>query len=359
MQSIQDQQNTLIGAVLPLVPILHGVSPQIDQIKAALSDVVANAVSTMTNSVENVRSRLVVELAHGHGHARSSTRVGSSNKSMISPRRKRSDASVLSAQEINVPVSSPLDSRGHGGRHLSLKRPRVEGATHFAGNTQLHRKLTRLEVPLTNPGDSPQTPRQPLADLLLPVPHHHMTSTSRGYMRPHETLRAANPTRMSRPPRPDSRDRTITRRRSTGLHDMLLAVDKSTVRLPSPAGPSDQDAHSKAIKTEEILDLTGVFSVHSSPLSSPPSSLPRHNPNETSANLAQLSTQRQSRLQNNIPDAPQVELVQAPPPSSDPFSNPDGSPPKSMSLRDRRAQMSMVSRKHIQNSPCATCSFLF
>jgi hypothetical protein len=343
MQSIQDQQNALMGAVLPLVPIVHGVSPQMEQIKAALSDVVANAVSTMTNSVESVRSTLVAEFAHGH------RRAGSSSKSMPSSRRKRSDLGA------HVPVSSPLDSRGHGGPHLSLKRARIEGTT--------HRALCRKSVPLTNSGDpppllrTPQTPRQPLADLLLPVQHHPMNSTSRGYMRP---VRAANPARMSRPPRSDSYDLAITRRRSTGLHDSPLLVDES---LPSTAGPSNQDALSKALKIEEILEpnLTGVFSIHSSPLSSPPSPLSlarRHVPNETNADLAQLSTHPPLRRQDDIPDTPQLGLVQVPPPSSDPFSNPDGSPPKSMSLRDRRAQMSMVSRKRVQHSPCATLFFL-
>lgn len=334
MQSIQDQQNALMGAVLPLVPIVHGVSPQMEQIKAALSDVVANAVSTMTNSVESVRSTLVAELA------RSSTRVGSSRKSISSSRRKRSDASMLGAQELNIPVSSPLDSRGRGGPHLSLKRARMEGATHRTGSARLLRK----SVPLTNPLlQTPQTPRQPLADLLLPV-QHHMNSTSRGYMRP---VQAANPARMSRPRRSDSQDLIITRRRSTGFHDAPLVV--------SAAGPPDQDACLKALKIEEILEpnLTGVFSIHSSPLSSPPASLPlatRHDPNEAHADLAQLSTQQQLRLRD---DAPQVELVQVPLPSSDPSSNPDASPPKSMSLRDRRAQMSMVSRKRVQTSPYA------
>ncbi|KAH0836339.1 hypothetical protein J3R83DRAFT_7892 [Lanmaoa asiatica] len=208
MQSIQDQQNTLIGAVLPLVPILHGVPPQLDQIKATLSDMVANAVSTMTKSVESIRSTLVAELGHGHGRAGSSIRVASSGKLLMSSsRRKRSNAPVMGPQEINVPVSSPLDSRGHGGPRLSLKRARVEGTTHHAGNAQLPRKLSRLAVPLTNSGDppplsrTPQTPRQPLADLLLPpgsntprIQHYvasHMNSTSRGYMHPLETLPAA------------------------------------------------------------------------------------------------------------------------------------------------------------------------
>ncbi|KAN0088906.1 hypothetical protein V8E55_005963, partial [Tylopilus felleus] len=89
MQSIQDQQNTLIGAVLPLVPIIHGIPPQVDQIKTAVSDMVGNAVSTMTNSVESVRSTLVSEFAHGRGYTWSSTRLGRSSKSS---QRERSDA---------------------------------------------------------------------------------------------------------------------------------------------------------------------------------------------------------------------------------------------------------------------------
>ena len=366
MQSIQDQQNTLIGAVLPLVPVLHGVPPQMDQIKVMLSDMVANAVSTMTNSVESVRSTLVAEFAHRQGRVGSSTRVASSSKSISSSRRKRSDASVLGAQGANVPASSPLDGRGHGGRQLSHKRARIEGPTHRSGNVQLPRKLSRLPVPLTSSGDpppllrTPQTPRQPLADLLVfpdsnpPRIQHrtasHVNSTSRGYMRPRETLWGAggpfaNAPPISRSPlrplghtRSSSEDQTITGRRSAGL--------------PSAVGSSDQDALSKAIKIEEILEpnLTGVFSIHSSPLSSPPSSMPlaaRHDPNEMNANTAQPSARQRSRPRDDMPDAPQVELVQVPP-SSDPFSNPDASPAKSMSLRDRRAQISRVSQKRVQ-----------
>ena len=360
MQSIQDQQNTLIGAVLPLVPIIHGVSPQMDQIKATLSDLVANAVSTMTNSVENVRSSLVAEFAHGHGRMESSIRVGSSSKS-TSSRRRRSVP-----QEANIPVSSPLDSRGLGGPRLSLKRARIEGATHCAVDAQLPRKLSRLTVPLTNSGDpppllqTPQTPRRPLADLLL-IPGSNNSTVratsrgSRGCMRPHEVLRASggsstNIPRTSRSPlqplgyaQPDLLDSMITRRPSAELHDMPLAIGGFAMELPSAAGPSDQDALSKAIKIEEILEpkLTGVFSVHSSPLSSPPSSMPsgaRRDPRET-------SDMHSSRQQDNISDPDQVELVHIAPPSFGPLSsNPDGSPPKSMSLRARRAQMSRVSR---------------
>lgn len=378
MQSIQDQQNTLIGAVLPLVPIFHGVPTQIDQIKAALSDVVANAVSTMTNNIENVRSTLVAEFAHGHGRAGFSTRVGSSGKSTFSSRRKRSNASVLDPQESNVPVSSPLDSRGHGGRYPSFKRARVEGAALHAENAQLPRKLSRLAVPLANLGDpppllqTPRTPRQPLADLLLPpgsntprIQHcmaSHVDSTSRDYMRALETLPAAGgpstiPTPMTRPPlehaRPDLRGPIITRRCSAASHDM------SAGGLSSAAGPSDKDALSKAIKIEETLEtnLTGVFSIHSSPLSSPPSSMPLATRHDTSANVAQSSTQQYLRLRDDIPDDPLVELVQGPPPSSDPFSsNPDGSPHISMSLRDRRAQISRVSLQSVQISPWRSCS---
>lgn len=377
MQSIQDQQNTLIGAVLPLVPILHGVPPQIDQIKGALSDMVADAVSAMTTSVENVRSTLVAEFAHGHGRAGSLTRVGSS--SISGSRRRQSNASVFGPQDFNVSVSSPLESRGYGGPLPNFKRARAEGATCHAGNAHLPRKWSRLTVPLRNSAGppvarTPRTPRRPLADLLFPpgsntpgIGHHmaiHVGSTSRGYMRHLETLPAAGgpsniPTPISRPAlqplehaRLDLQSPTITRRRSIVLHDMPFAVDKTAVGLPSAAEPSDQDTLSKAIKIEEILEpnLTGVFSIHSSPLSSPPSSMPRatrHDPNETSANMAQLSTQQHVR-----DDMPNVPLVELPPPSSDPFSsNPDESPHKSMSLRDRRAQISRVSCKCTQSSP--------
>lgn len=343
MQSIQDQQNTLIGAILPLVPILHGVPPQMDQIKTALSDMVANAVSTMTSSVESAQSTLVSEFAHGHGRVQSSTRVGSLNKSMSGSRRKRSNASVLGPQEISVPLSSPLDSRGHGEHHLNLKRARIEGAVHHVGDAQLPRKLSRIAVPPTNSSDprpllqTPQTPRQPLADLLLPpgsntsrVQHHtgsRMNSMSREYMRRLEILRAAggSSTPIPRPlehARPDMQDPAVTRRRSAASHDRPFAVDNSAMGLPSA---SDQDVLSKAVKIEEILEpnLTGVFSIHSSPLSSPPLS-PQHDP---SINPTQ-------QLRENMTDAAQVEHVQVPITSN--------TEPKSMSLRDRRAQISRV-----------------
>ncbi|KAF8433245.1 hypothetical protein L210DRAFT_3486398 [Boletus edulis BED1] len=369
MQSIQDQQNTLIGAVIPLVPILHGVSPQVDQIKAAFSDMVANAVSTLTKSIENVRSTLVAEFSHEDRLGQSSTRVGSSTKSISNSRRRRLDASV--PQEITAPVSSPLDSRGsRGGLRPSLKRARVEGTTHHAGDIQLPRKLSRLTVPLTGPGDpplllqTPKTPRRPLADLLI-VPgsntsgiqrHGRMNSASRGYTRLRETLLAAsgpltNPPPISRPflqpLEPGSQDPMSARRRSAGSHDLPLVVDQSTTGLPNTAGPPDQDVLSKEIKIEEILvpNLTDVISIHSSPLSSPPSSLPAvicHDLNETITRVAQPSTHRHSRSRDNVPNTPPVELVHLPPPSS---LNPDASPPKSMSLRDRRAQMFRIGRR--------------
>ncbi|KAF8127370.1 hypothetical protein EV363DRAFT_1515071 [Boletus edulis] len=372
MQSIQDQQNTLIGAVIPLVPILHGVSPQVDQIKAAFSDMVANAVSTLTKSIENVRSTLVAEFLHEDGPGQSSTRVRSSTKSISNSRRRRLDASV--PQEITVPVSSPLDSRGsRGGPRFSLKRARVEGTTHHAGDIQLPRKLSRLTVPPTCPGDpplllqTPKTPRRPLADLLI-IPgsntsgiqrHGCTNSAPRGYTRPRETLLAASGPSTNAPPIsrpflqplehgcPASQDPTSARRCFAGSHDMLLVVDQSATGLPNTAGPPDQDVLSKKIKIEEILvpNLTDVISIHSSPLSSPPSSLPAaicHDLNETSTRVAQPSTHRHSRSRDNVPNTPPVELVHLPPPSS---LNPDASPPKSMSLRDRRAQMFRIGRR--------------
>ena len=42
MQPIQDQQSSLIGVVSPLVLTLQGVSPQMDQFKGLLFDMVAN-----------------------------------------------------------------------------------------------------------------------------------------------------------------------------------------------------------------------------------------------------------------------------------------------------------------------------
>lgn len=329
MQSIQDQQNTLIGAVLPLVPIIHGIPPQVDQIKTAVSDMVGNAVSTMTNSVESVRSTLVSEFAHGRGYTWSSTRLGRSSKSS---QRERSDASVFGPQEVNVPVSSPLDSHGHRGAPLALKRARIDRVTHHAGDAQLPRKLSRLAVPLSDPPpllQTPRTPRQPLADLLF-IPGNNISrnSTSRESMRSLDTVRASggsrnNTPRTRRPFHPPKQGPTITRRHSAGIHD---------IRLPTVPGPSDRDAISKEIKIEEILEpnFTGIISINSSPMSSPPSSTPLGT--RETKNVPCISRQE---------DNPRVELVQAPPPSS---SNPDASPPKSMSLRDRRAQMSKVSR---------------
>lgn len=341
MQCIQDQQNVLMGVIMPLVPVVRSVPPQVDQITAAISDMVANAVSTITDSVENVRSTLVAEMANGNGRTWPSTRVGSSGKLTPGSRRRRSD--VLGPQEIRIPVSSPLDSHSH----LSLKRSRVEGTTQRAGDVQLPRKLSRLAVPPTDASgpppllQTPSTPRRPLADLLV-IPgsdnstsrtqRHvasHTNQTLGGYMRPCRTLRTAGtnapPTSRSSPALPNLQPPTVTQRRSTELHDMPLATDKPAMRLPSA---SDQNAISKAIKIEEILvpDSTDVISITSSPLSSPPSSLPptRHGPHETSTGM-----------QGDIP----LFL-----PSSDRArSNLDTSPPKSMSLRDRRAQISRVS----------------
>lgn len=354
MQSMQDQQNTLIGTILPLVPIIHGVPPQIDQIKASLSDMVANAVSTMAGSVESVRSTLIAEFARGHGPGGSSTRAGSSSKSMASLRRRRSNVPALGRQEMNVPLSSPLDSRSHGGLHYSLKRARIEGMMHGVDNVQLPRKLSRLGDPLVDSRDprpllqTPKTPRRPLADLPLPrgsntsrVQHcmEGTNSRTREYMRPPETL-ATIPTPISRPlfqslghVRPDLQGPTITGR----------------------CFASNQDALSKAIKIEEILEpkLTGVFSIRSSPLSSAPSS-----PRLVTQDLSGSAAQQDLRLGENAAYS-QVELVEVPPLLCDPItSNGEASPPKSMSLRDRRAQMSKVRRKKKKFSRC-TLPFLY
>lgn len=364
MQSIQDQQNALMGAILPLVPIVHSVPPQMEQIKAGLSDMVTNAVLTMSNSIENVRSTLVSELAHGHGRAGSSTRIGSSsNKSMSGSRRKRSNASALGPQDINVPPSSPLASRSNRRPHLSLKRARIEGTAHHAGNSQLPQRFSRLAVPATHASDppsllqAPQTPRRPLVDLLFPpgsdtsrAQRHmvnHTNSASHEYMHPLEALGlvdgpSTTPVSRSffRPPDhplPGLQGATVTQRRPAALHDIPFDTDKSAVGLPSIPRSSDQDNLSKAIKIEELLEpkLTGVFSIHSSPLSSPPSSAPPATRNP--------GTSVEERYMSS---APQVELVEVPRSLFDPItSNSEASPPKPMSLRDRRAQMSRVRRK--------------
>ncbi|KIJ20652.1 hypothetical protein PAXINDRAFT_124995, partial [Paxillus involutus ATCC 200175] len=95
MQSIQDQQNNILRAVLPLVPLIQSVPSQIDQIKTALSDMISGAVSSMTKSIDGIKTTLISsELTHGQERrfVRSSTQMPLSYKTASSSRRKRSSS---------------------------------------------------------------------------------------------------------------------------------------------------------------------------------------------------------------------------------------------------------------------------
>ena len=318
-----------------------------DQIKAALSDMVTNAVSTVT---ENVRSTLVSELAQGHGCARSSsTRVGSSSKLTPNSRHKRPNASSLGPKETNIFPSSPLDDQSHEGPHLSLKRARIEETTGQGENIPFPRKLSRLTEPSTNPGDrtailrTPQTPRQPLADLPVPSGSNtpkvrkpmpsHMASTFREYMRTLETRWTAGASFNAistlqpsfQPHKHARRDLDMTTRPPPATHDGPAVADKSAVTLPSTAGTSKQDTLPKATKGEQTQEANanGVISIHSTPLSSQPLSVAR-----ATYELSTNAMYPHSKPRENM---------------ADPItSNLEGSPSKSMSLRDRRAQISRV-----------------
>ncbi|KAG9309540.1 hypothetical protein JVU11DRAFT_10516 [Chiua virens] len=329
MQSIQDQQNTLIGTMLPLVPLIQNVPPQMDQIKTALSDMVANAVATMTTRLENMQSKLMAESARGHTVAASSTRIGASNRS--ASQRKRSNASTHVPQDIDVHFSSPLDGRGHGGLCRGLKRARIEGTARNVENAA----MSCSAMHLTDPGNPAfprrsQTPRRPLADLPLP-PRNSLprtrnpvasrsNSTSREYMRPFEDGLSSITTPSSRTP---------FRRPS---HDDPLDVTKFAMGQIS----ATQDALEEAIKIEEFLVPTfssSIISIHSSPLSSPPTSTPRHDQTETRASI---------NLRRPVESMLEEEFL--PPLSAPARSNPEVLAPQSMSLRDRRAQISMFRR---------------
>jgi hypothetical protein len=405
MQSIQDQQNNILRAVLPLVPLIQSVPSQIDQIKTALSDMISGAVSSMTKSIDGIKTTLISsELTHGQERrfVRSSTQMPLSYKTASSSRRKRSSSMAHSSsdgpQEINVAFSSPSAGRDQGLRLSSSKRLRLDASTHCVAPPHLSRQLSRPAWPPTSIGSvprrsgfvdsitiprTPQTPRRPLADLIPPSePSNNritratqniaeLTSPLVEYMRSEETLRPSGTTSpqtfaqnsVSRPslhwipaqkaPN-DVQDSVVSQRQPV---PPIHSVDFHTAGSAAPNSSSElsKDAISKAIKVEEVLrpGLSGIFSITSSPLfpvSSPTPPQPHSNPDTTSASIMQPPTQEQSQvhpdetaaLRSRTPRSTR-EVIQAPHTSSNPLSsNSDTSQPKSMSLRDRRAQMSVV-----------------
>ncbi|KIK94649.1 hypothetical protein PAXRUDRAFT_437362 [Paxillus rubicundulus Ve08.2h10] len=407
MQSIQDQQNNILRAVIPLVPLMQSVPSQIDQIKMALSDMVSGAVSSMTKSIDGIKTTLASsDLTHGQERrfVRSSTQMPLSYKTASSSRRKRSrsmaHSSSNSPREINAALSSPSAGRDHGLRLSSSKRLRLDAPTHCLAPTHLSRQLSRPAWPPASIGSAPrrsgvvnltaiprtpQTPRQPLVDLIPPselsnnmVPRAtqniaELTSPLVEYMRSDETLQPPGATSpsivaqdsVSGPSLPwipareapnDVQDSVV----SLGQRQPILpvhAVDLPTTGSAAPNSSSDlsKDAISKAIKVEEVLrpGLSGIFSIPCSPLSPVPSPTPPQplpNPDTTAASVIRPPTQQQSQAHHDEIAALHSrtsksirEVIQAPHTSSNPLSsNSDTSQPKSMSLRDRRAQMSVV-----------------
>ncbi|KAF9219796.1 hypothetical protein BS17DRAFT_379019 [Gyrodon lividus] len=413
MQSIQDQQNHLLGAVLPLVPLIQSVPSQIDQIKSTLSDMVSGAISSMTKSIDGIKTTLVSSgLSHGQEgrFVRSSTQAPSLYKTASSSLRKRSNSTAHNSsdgpQEINVTFSSPLAGRDQVLRLPSSKRLRLDASTHCVVPPHLFRQLSRSAWPPPSIGSvqrrsevvdltaiprTPRTPRQPLADLIPPSdPSKNRTprtmqnipgSTSRlsvGYMRPevapqpsgatsHPTVTQNSisgpllPWIPAQQARNDVQDSVINQRRSVSpVRSIdLPSASNAAPNSSSVPGPLSEDVIAKAIKAEEVSQptLTGVFSIPSSPLSPVPSqTTPQLYPNpdttSTSTGIIQPPTQQQSQahpggisgLASRTRRCPR-EVVQIPQTFSNPLSSkPDTSPLKSMSLRDRRAQMSMLGR---------------
>ncbi|KAH7885831.1 hypothetical protein F5I97DRAFT_1160775 [Phlebopus sp. FC_14] len=383
LKSIQDQQNAILNGILPLFPLVQSVPRQIDELNLNLTNAIPNAVSNLTNSLDDIKTAFK-SFESMHAQQMHTPRLATVTASR--PPSKRPGSAVQDSSDIADRVdASPSPYREHRADSRSPKRSRLDAELRSAAPPQLRSQLTPksfrpqvadVSAPILHrnpslvslpPGALPSPARQmaletvkrPFDDL-LPASEPSKVEILGSNVRLHEECKVSQ-TYARDSPLPGITHRegppasTLPALATNGRHfDTTGNSVSNPIVLGSP-GPSVVDATRKSVKIEDSMQkLTGTFSITSSPLSSVPSQPQSHPPSMAQSGASAPVPREQSRLQSH-----EVEILTRHQPRQMHFtalssqlsnlpvsSNPctSTSPSKSMSLRDRRAQMSVLGR---------------
>ncbi|KAG1723244.1 uncharacterized protein EDB91DRAFT_1255718 [Suillus paluster] len=418
MQAIQDQQHSILTAVLPLLPLVQTFPLYVDQVKTSIADKVSSSMSSLSRDIGGMKSTLsslsapsvsipdipqpalAVPFSRSENHHSRKRSNSWLNQDDTLPGRFQSYRSHSFAPSRSPRIDQHKKPRL--GSVLPTGSPQlVRKSSHTVNSPEIHaldlRKslnADRLTSPVrdsvTTNNNYPavpmlrQTTRTPLADILPPAPVNHATvqlrkptaepSSSSGsgaiFFANAHIMHASS--QAGRHPLPTARVHEAIPQASTVTpNDSNISSaapkpddfvpptsnhnDRKKTMESAPAGPPiATPPMSKAIKLEEVLrsPLRCCISIPPSPLSSlSPSPLPAPAPVPVQPVLktqVQHVTGGMTRRQVTFATSSHVFI---PSNLSDPGMLPLptlDSRSATMSLRDRRAQMSMLGRTNFQ-----------
>jgi hypothetical protein len=400
MQAIQDQQLSILTAVLPLLPLVQALPLHVDQVKTSIADNILSSVSSLSCDINSMKSTLSAPPNSIRSNSKSITAVPPS-LAENRPTRKRTNSCLnqddthSGHSQSDRPHSVALATGSPRMDHH--KKPRLDSVL-----PTVSPQLVRLHTANTPAKHSPDLRESLIADGLASPACGSVTS--RGYIaapRPKRTTRTPltdilpplvnNATIQFRKPAAESSSgpganfptnvqRMYTSPQS-GRHSLPSACAhqaippvstvtpimsnvsttapqpdnfvpptanrdrKKTLESTPAAPPISPQSISKAIKLEEVLrsPLRCYISIPPSPLSSlspSPTPVPAQSVLKTQV---QYTAGGMARRQVTFAASNQAFTSSTCPGPSVPSLPTLDSMSASMSLRDRRAQMSMVS----------------
>ncbi|KAG1735505.1 hypothetical protein EDB19DRAFT_1075768 [Suillus lakei] len=390
MQAIQDQQHSILTAVLPLLPLVQAFPLHVDQVKTSIADNVSSSISRLSRDIGSIVPQSTVAVPASLAENR--------------PTRKRTNSwlnydthSGCSQSDrpphYVAPAGSPRIDRHKKPRLdsvLSTGSPQlVRQSSHTANSPEKHvldlreSNADRMTSPacgfVTNNNYSAaprhsQITRMPLAEILPPASVNHVTAHFRKPTAESSSGLGANlslnaqrlypSSQSARHPLPSARAHEVIPPKSTAAPNSSniptaapnsnnfvppttnQKVRKKTPESAPPAPPIPPQPISKAIKLEEVLrsPLRCYISIPPSPLSSlspSPTPAPAQSVLKTQV---QHAAGGMARRQVTFAAPSQVFTSSALPGPVVPLLPTLNSMSASMSLRDRRAQMSVLGR---------------
>lgn len=390
MQAIQTQQHSILTAVLPLLPLVQAFPLHADQVKAFITDNVLSSISSLSRDIDSMKSSLS-DLSPPPNSTQSVSKSTAAVPPFLTenhPTRKRTyswlnqdDAHSGRSQSGRPHSVAPMMGSPCIDHH---KKPRLDSVlptaspqlvrSHTVNSPAKHAlDLRGLTSPArgsdTNSGYTvaprpEHTTRMPLTDIMPPLINHATMQFQKPVAESSSSGPRANfPTNIPRMHASSQLGRHSLL--SVRAHEAIppastvakISLDISTTAA-NPANfvppttnqdrmktPESVPSISKAIKLEEVLrsPLRCYISIPPSPLSSLSPS-PAPNPAQSVLKShVQHAAGGVARRQVTFATSNQAFTSSARPSSSAPSLLTLDSMSASMSLRDRRAQMSMVS----------------
>lgn len=298
-KAIQAHQSTLLDAVLPLLQLLQNLPSQFDQLKSSLTDVVSNAESNLgkdMNIVKDAIPRLTLDHAQPKPPVRSTAGPELTSKEYNSTPRKRTNVGGPSMATSST--DSPKRTRLSVASERTFRTPRTPPTTSNERVSSTPRRLTAVNsrsTPRTRPGHS--TPK-----LRVSRPDAEKADVGRG-----DVLQRNAPKEVS----------NVIFISPSPLSDTTTPVPSdpsATVRAGSSPGRNDTSSQSR--NNSRVRQCFQII----------PRVIP--SPNSDRPHVQPLGSTLPAPLSSFAPDR------HAAPPVRPPLI--------SMSLRDRRTQMTLV-----------------